>query len=252
MNIAPQSTSFGWLMLGGIIISILLWSRMAKRDERLLFIYIFALVGAFLGAKIVYLLAEGWLHFGAPDMWLQLATGKTILGALLGGYATVEIAKKFLGYREATGDRFALVAPVGIIFGRVGCYLHGCCLGTICSPAWYSIRDKNGDARWPAVPMEILFNLAAILVFFVLRKQKKLPGQHFHIYLIAYGIFRFGHEIFRATPKYFGVFSGYQIAAVCVTILGAVGFVKRRRVLVVVVRPQTNSTIATSSPTSRF
>jgi phosphatidylglycerol:prolipoprotein diacylglycerol transferase len=237
------STAYGWLMLGGIIISILLWSRMAMRDERLVFIYIAGLMGAFLGAKIIYILAEGWLHFGAPDMWLQLATGKTILGALLGGYAAVEIAKKFLNYHEATGDKFALIAPVGIIFGRVGCYLHGCCLGAICSPAWYSIRDKNGDARWPAVPLEILFNFAAILVFFVLRKQKKLSGQHFHLYLIAYGIFRFAHEIFRATPKFFGVFSGYQIAAVCVVILGATGFAKRRCNLIDVVQPQTNSTI---------
>ncbi|MEO6034325.1 MAG: prolipoprotein diacylglyceryl transferase family protein [Verrucomicrobiota bacterium] len=224
MNSAP----YGWLMLCGIIVSIVIWSRMAKRDERWLFIYIFALVGAFLGAKIVYILAEGWLHFGAPDMWLQLATGKTILGALLGGYAAVEIAKKLLGYGQATGDRFALIAPIGIIFGRVGCLLHGCCRGVICTPSWHSITDQNGEPRWPAVPLEILFNLAAILSFFFLRKRKKLPGQHFHLYLIAYGIFRFGHEIFRATPKFLGLFSGYQIAAVFVAALGMVGFAKRK------------------------
>src|SRR5690348_14742350 len=97
----PQSTPYGWLMLGGIVVSIVLWSRIARRDERLVFIYIAGLMGAFLGAKLVYILAEGWLHFGQPDMWLQLATGKTILGALLGGYGAVELAKKFLGYREA-------------------------------------------------------------------------------------------------------------------------------------------------------
>ena len=91
-------------MLAGIALSIFLWSRVARRDERLLFIYVAALVGAFLGAKIVYLLAEGWLDWNEPDRWRRLATGKTILGALLGGYAAVELAKKFLGYRHATGD----------------------------------------------------------------------------------------------------------------------------------------------------
>ncbi|MDQ6632492.1 MAG: prolipoprotein diacylglyceryl transferase [Verrucomicrobiota bacterium] len=224
-----QSTAYGWLMLAGIIVSIWLWSRIAKRDERLLFIYIFALVGAFLGAKLVYIFAEGWRHFGAPDMWLQLATGKTILGALLGGYLAVELAKKFLGYRKATGDWFALIAPVGIIFGRVGCLLHGCCLGSVCEKSWFTIADKNDVARWPAVPLEIIFNLIAIFVFAILRRQKKMTGQHFHLYLIAYGIFRFAHEIFRATPKVFGILSGYQIAALAVTILGAVGFVKRKK-----------------------
>ena len=67
-------------MLAGIGASIAFWSRLAKRDDRLLIIYIAALAGAFLGAKIVYIAAEGWLHFGAPDLWLQLVTGKSILG----------------------------------------------------------------------------------------------------------------------------------------------------------------------------
>ena len=236
-----HSTAYGWLMLAGIVVSIYFWSRLAKRDDRLLVVYISALCGAFLGAKLVYLLAEGWQHFGAPDMWQQLATGKTILGALLGGYVAVELAKKFVGYSGITGDWFAFIAPIGIILGRVGCLLHGCCLGVICSPSWYSMRDRNGDERWPAVPLEIFFNLAAILVFFILRKKKKLPGQHFHIYLMAYGIFRFGHEIFRATPKFFGGFSGYQITALLVVILGAVGFAKRKIKSAAVNQAQTSS-----------
>ena len=85
-------------MLAGIVVSICFWARLARRDDRLLLIYVAALIGAFLGAKLVYILAEGWMHFGAPDMWLQLATGKSILGALLGGYAGVEIAKRFVRY----------------------------------------------------------------------------------------------------------------------------------------------------------
>src|SRR5580700_940637 len=89
-------------MLAGIITGLLFWKRLAKRDDRLLLIYIAALVGAFLGAKIVYVISEGWLWFGKPYMWLMLATGKSILGALLGGYAAVEIAKRAVGYRGIT------------------------------------------------------------------------------------------------------------------------------------------------------
>ena len=47
MNGSP----YGWLMLGGIVVSLVLWSRIARRDERLLFIYIAALIGAFLGGQ---------------------------------------------------------------------------------------------------------------------------------------------------------------------------------------------------------
>ncbi|MEP6669493.1 MAG: prolipoprotein diacylglyceryl transferase family protein [Chthoniobacter sp.] len=223
-----KSTAYGWLMLAGILVSVLWWSRLARRDERLLIIYFAALISAFVGAKLVYLAAEGWMFWDDPQRWVIWATGKTILGALLGGYVGVEVAKKFTGYTQATGDWFALIAPFGIALGRVGCLVHGCCLGRRCAPAWWTIRDGHGIARWPAVPVEIGFNIAAILVFIGLRRRHLFPGQHFHLYLIAYGIFRMLHEFLRATPRVRGEFSGYQIAALAVAGLGIVGFVRRR------------------------
>ena len=259
---------YGWLMLAGIALSLVFWTRLARRDDRLLLVYLGALLGAFLGGKIVYVLAEGWRDFGEPDMWRRLATGKTILGALLGGYAGVEIAKKLLGYGRATGDWFALIVPASIVLGRIGCLLHGCCLGEVCEqPAWWTMNDHTGIPRWPAVPVEIAFNVAAMLGFWTLRKvsirptsrlsrtpvaseipenvqatgtgetrcptlsdatSSLLAGQHFHLYLIAYGLFRFVHEFWRATPRVLGPFTGYQFAALAVAGLGIWGFNKRR------------------------
>ena len=217
------------MMLLGIAATLVFWSRLARRDDRLLPIYIAGLAGAFFGAKIVYLAAEGWLYWKAPDRWLIWATGKSILGALLGGYGAVEIAKKCLGYRAATGDWFAMVVPAGVMIGRVGCLLHGCCAGRECRPSWYAMRDASGVPRWPAVPVEIGFNALMILLFFVLRRTHKLPGQHFHLYLIGYGLFRFAHEFMRETPRMAGIFSGYQAASLAVAALGIAGFARRAR-----------------------
>jgi phosphatidylglycerol:prolipoprotein diacylglycerol transferase len=227
MTIPPYT----WLLLAGIVISFLFWRRRGRQDKRLLFIYGAALVGAFFGAKLIYLLAEGWLHFGAPDMWPQLAAGKSILGALLGGYAFVELAKQHVGYRRATGDDFALIAPISIGLGRIGCLLHGCCLGVVCRPDWYALPDAEGVPRWPAVPVELAFNVAVFVLFLFLRHRKILPGQHFHLYLIGYGVFRFAHEFARATPRIVGAFSGYHFAAIGVVLLGIVGFTHRRNAL---------------------
>lgn len=230
MHFAFQnSTAYGWLMLAGILVSIILWTRMAKRDERLVLIYIAALAGAFLGAKLVYLGAEGWLHWHDENRWVILATGKSITGALLGGYAAVEIARRFAGYRRATGDWFALIAPVGIMLGRVGCVLHGCCLGNACAASWFTVNDVHGVARWPAAQVELLFNLAALVVVVILRARKAFPNQLFHLYLIAYGLFRFAHEFLRETPRILGPISGYQIAALAVGGLGVAGFCIRQR-----------------------
>ncbi len=224
------SSPYGWLMLAGIAVSAFFWMRIARRDDRLLIVYIAALVGAFLGAKLAYLAAEGWRDIGQPDMWLRLATGKSILGALLGGYASVELAKRWVGYRSVTGDWFAMIAPLGIILGRVGCWLHGCCLGSACEPAWFTVRDAKGLERWPAVPVEILFNAVMLISFAVLRRRGYLAGQHFHVYLIAYGLFRFAHEFLRDTPRVVAGLSGYQFIALALVGFGIWAF--RRRAMI--------------------
>lgn len=222
MNLS--SSSYGWLMLAGIAVSAFFWTRLARRDDRLLLVYVAALIGAFLGAKLAYLLAEAWRDFDQPDVWRRLATGKSILGALPGGYVGVELAKRWVGYRGVTGDWFAIIAPIGIILGRIGCWLHGCCLGRVSEPAWFTIRDASGVVRWPSVPVEILFNLAMLVCFFFLRRRQRLSGQHFHLYLIAYGLFRFAHEFLRDTPRVAGLVSGYQLIALSVAAFGAWAF----------------------------
>jgi len=225
----PRSSIYGWLMLGGICVSVFFWSRIAKRDSRLLVIYFGALGGAFFGAKIVYLLSEGWMHWHDGNRWLQLATGKTITGGLLGGYAGVEIAKRLIDYEAATGDWFAVIAPITIILGRIGCWFHGCCRGIACAETWYTVRDADGVPRWPSVPTEILFNFVALAAVLGLRRRRLFPGQHFHFYLIGYGVFRFFHEFMREEPHLFGFISGYQLAALGVAGLGVAGFLRRQQ-----------------------
>jgi len=224
-----HSTAYGWLMLAGIFVSIFLWSRLIRRDDRLVLIYVAALAGAFLGAKLVYFAAEGWLHWRDPDRWVMLATGKSITGALLGGYAAVEIAKRLLGYQGVTGDWFAIIVPVGVMIGRIGCMINGCCLGKACRPDWFTINDTHGVPRWPASQMEFVFNGIMLGVILLLRWGRVAPGQLFHIYLMAYGIFRFFHEFLRDTPQIIGPLSGYQIAAAGIFALGAAGYLRRRQ-----------------------
>jgi phosphatidylglycerol---prolipoprotein diacylglyceryl transferase len=208
-------------MLGGIGVSLLLWSRLARHDPRLPLVYFSGLCGALMGAKLAYLLAEGWLHWDGEDMWLQWATGKSIVGALLGGYGGVEVGKRIAGYTSPTGDWFALVAPVGILIGRIGCLLHGCCLGRTCAPAGHALPDADGNHRWPAVPAEMAFNAGFLLLLvFLIRHQRRLAGQHFHLYLITYGLFRLAHETVRDTPRIFGPLSGYQLLALGMVCFG--------------------------------
>ena len=229
MPALPQPTAYSFLLLGAIALSgVVLW-RLRRRDADLLTVYLITLAGAFLGAKVVYLLAEGWMFWDHPDRWQIWLTGKTILGALLFGYPAAELGKKFLGYKRVTGDWFALAVVPGIILGRVGCLLQGCCNGRECAAAWWTVRDAAGVDRWPSVPLEMAFNLAAWSVLLTLHRAGRQRGQLFHLYLMSYGVFRFVHEFARGTPRVAGVWSGYQVAAVLVFALGLWGYRRRAR-----------------------
>lgn len=227
MDLEFHRSAYGWLMLLAILGSLVYWTRLAQRDGRLVALFIAALAGAFLGAKLVYFAAEGWLHLGKENFWQHVLAGKSILGGLLGGYGAVELAKLLLGYRGVTGDWFATIVPLATALGRLGCVAHGCCLGRPCDAGWFTVADAAGVARWPAAQVELGFNLAAAVALFALRRAGKLPGQHFHLYLIAYGSFRFAHEFARATPPVLAGMSGYQVAALTLLGLGILRFRQR-------------------------
>lgn len=210
------------LVLVTLFASLFWWSRRFRSDPRLVQIFAAAVVGAFVGAKLGFLVAEAWLSLDLPLFWKQLAGGKTILGALLGGFFGVEAIKRVIGYRQPTGDSFALVVPLGVALGRVGCLAHGCCQGVVIS------GEGEEPFRWPAPAAEIGFNLAFFVVAWFLGRYQKLPGQHFHLYLISYGVFRFFHEFVRDTPAVVGTLSGYQFLAILVALTGVIGFLRRR------------------------
>jgi phosphatidylglycerol:prolipoprotein diacylglycerol transferase len=223
----PIGGAYSWLLLLGIAVTAWMWSRLIRREDRLWAVYAVALVFAFVGAKMGYLLGEGWKDWGQPQMWHRWLIGKSIMGALLGGYVGVELAKYWSGYRGITGDWFAGIVPAGIILGRLGCAIQGCCLGSPIEASWFAMVDAQGIARWPAVAMEIGFNIVIATVFLVWRRQRFLPGQHYHVYLMAYGLFRFLHEFARATPRFESGFSGYQVLALAMVAFGAAAFWRR-------------------------
>ena len=84
------------------------------------------LLGAALGNKALYwvenphLWAQAW---ATPAMWLQ---GQSLVGGLLGAWLGVELAKWWVNWPgPRTGDDFVAPILLGIVIGRVGCFLAG-------------------------------------------------------------------------------------------------------------------------------
>lgn len=229
-HIWPAANSpYGLLMLASLVWGLWRWHRRTRGEPELMLVLIGALAGGFLGAKLAYLLAEGAGDWTQPDRWLRLLTGKSVLGGLLGAYAGAEMMKRHHGIRRHTSDGFAATLPFGLLLGRIGCILHGCCLGRRLDDASFAVCDAHGVSRWPAPQVEAAFQLLMLGVLVTLRHRGILKDRLFFLYLVAYGAFRFVHEFLRATPKAFGPIGVYHIIALVMVATGAIAWHRRNQ-----------------------
>jgi phosphatidylglycerol:prolipoprotein diacylglycerol transferase len=183
--------------------------RRHKLDQRLMIIAAGALLGGAIGAKV----ATAWeylTHAPHPTAFgVIVYGGKTILGGLPGAYIGAIITKRFLRYREHTGDMFAPAVALGMAIGRVGCFLTEQ-IGTTTSLPWGIRVSPDIAARIPNCPQcatglpmhpsflyEILFQLAILGLLLWLRPRIHVPGELFKVYLFAYALFRFLVEFVR-------------------------------------------------------
>lgn len=156
-----------------------------------------ALVGAVVGAKAGMLLFLPWGDFQA--LLLQMAdfdfTGKTVVGALAGGVLGVELVKRVVGITRRTGDAFAVALPLGLAFGRIGCFFNGCCVGAAWDGPW-SVT-LGGVARHPTQLYEVGLDLLLAAQIARWRGRGWPEGHLFRRSLVGYALIRFVLEPLR-------------------------------------------------------
>ncbi len=150
-----------------------------------------AIAGAGIGAKLPFLLA-GDVLFG---------DGKTLLSGFAGGYLGVEIAKLAAGIREKTGDAFAVPLAASVAVGRWGCFFNGCC-----------------GAPWAPIA-ESAFHAGMAVMLWTVEGVESLRWQLLKLYLICYGVFRFGMEFARSEPRIAWGLTPYHFGAAGLTLM---------------------------------
>lgn len=153
-----------------------------------------SLLGAAIGSKLGLILFVPPSSIFEPAFWISF-DGKTVIGALIGGYLGGELTKMLVGVRFSTGDGWAISLPVAQAIGRIGCFIAGCCYGTetnLPCAVW------NHDAwRHPAPLYEAALLLLLAFVLFRIRKGKRPAGHLFRFYFIGYAALRFLVEFVR-------------------------------------------------------
>jgi phosphatidylglycerol---prolipoprotein diacylglyceryl transferase len=185
------------------------------------------LVAAILGAKLVGLSGDHYWPMMPVAHWKDIIySSRSLVGGLFFGFLVAELCKPLFKYKLPPNDRFAMILPVSVAVGRVGCLLAGCCRG-IPYEGPFAITYSDFIARHPMPAYEITFHLSIALVLVLLVRRGILTGRIFAIYLMSYGAFRFISEFLRVTPKTFFGHSLYQWLSVALFILGLLSLLLR-------------------------
>lgn len=201
--------TYGICMVIGIMAAAIIAIIRAKRtgrDENSLIVIAACAVGLGLaGAKILYIIASYGLQKALQEMSQGNFScftegGLVFYGGLIGGiggaYIGAAIAKEKL---TSYIDTVVPCVPLGHAFGRLGCFLGGCCYGMP--------YEGFGSVTFPAVgvnhgvfPVQLVEMVINIGIFvYLIHFTKKERGKYavLFVYMGLYGVSRFLLEMLR-------------------------------------------------------
>lgn len=207
--------------------------------QDMLFMLVFAGTAAFIGAKLMFLFTSTnfvWYDdrnfWQNAEIWLfQIVTGGMVFyGGLIGAiFGALFYMKKYkTPYAEMFDLGFSGI-PLFHAFGRVGCFLGGCCYGMEYHGPISVVYPENNLGGAPAgvelLPIQLIESLANLVLWAVLaavyRKSKRrwfTSG----LYLVSYGIIRFVLEFFRGDliRGHIAALSSSQFISIFIVALG--------------------------------
>jgi phosphatidylglycerol:prolipoprotein diacylglycerol transferase len=204
---------------------------------------VWLLLSGLVGAKLLLVIVEWPTYVRSWRDFLSLGrAGGVFYGGLIGAVAAMLI---LLRRRRVSFFTFAdLAAPsvaLGQAFGRVGCFLAGCCWGKECTLPWAvtftdPVAHENvgvplGVPLHPTQVYEVVGTL--LLCFLLLRFERRaFSGETFARYVLGYSLLRGTIEFFRGDPRgeVLRVLSTSQFIAVSGILVGLAIIAFRRRI----------------------
>ena len=206
----------GWLYARRLAATARLWGGVrAPRSEELDDLLVVAALGVVIGGRIGFVLFyKPFYYFDNPLEILQTwKGGMSFHGGLFG--AAMAVAW-FAGRRGlnpyAMADLAAVVAPVGLLLGRLANFMKGELWGRPADVPWaFIFPDAGPEPRHPSQLYEAALEGALLLVvlgFLVRRIGFRAPGLLAGIFGCGYAASRFFVEFFREPDRYLGFIAG--------------------------------------------
>ena len=183
--------------------------------------------GALIGSRLIAALERPYLFFHPPSI-LFYYENQTIVGGLIGALVGVEIIKKILKEKKRSGDLFVYPLILGMIIGRVGCFLTGVKDDTVGLPSRLPWAFDQGDGipRHPTSLYEILFLIILWIALYQLAKRVSIKnGVLFRLFIFSYATFRFFIEFIKPIQPIALGLSAIQITCVCILLYYKINFI---------------------------
>jgi len=189
------------------------------------------LVIGIIGTRIVFVALHWDLFRETPLDALKIWTGGlSFIGGPLFGFAYVwwYCRRHQLSFR-AVADIGSPGFALAYAFGRIGCFLNGCCYGHVCSLPWavrFHADGAPGALTAPSHPTQLYASAMSLAIFAVLHRMLRRPHRDGAVtlaYFALYAAYRFVNDFFRsgATSKMVlpGLTDGQVAALVAIPVL---------------------------------
>ena len=200
-----QIYSFGFFVALGVLVSLFLMNRQARKGgfpnpDQVFDLVFMTIVGGFVGARLLYVIQMGPWYLEHPLEALAFWQGGLIFyGGVIGSLVALFFftrAKK-ISYFTVLDFLLPYVALTHA-FGRIGCFLNGCCYGRFCPFPWGVVFPGHEQAVHPAQLYEAAFTFGLFFSLQSLYPKRRFEGQITALYFLCYALGRFVIEFWRA------------------------------------------------------
>lgn len=211
----------------------------------MVFMLVYAAVGLLIGAKLLFLITSAdFVWYSDKDFWENLwiwavkivSGGLVFYGGLIGAIAGsfVYMRRYKAPYSEMLDIGISGV-PLFHAFGRVGCFLGGCCYGMEYHGPFAVVYPEGSLGGAPAgvelLPVQLIetaLNLILWAALVIVYRRTSRRWFTSGVYLVSYGIIRFTLEFFRGDliRGHVSVLSSSQLISIFIVAAGVFLIVK--------------------------
>ncbi|WP_167955564.1 prolipoprotein diacylglyceryl transferase [Anaerosporobacter faecicola] len=230
---------YGLMIAIGFLLAVLVAMYRAKRygleQEIIIDIALIAIIGGFIGAKLLFVIVS-FKDFLENPLEVLGSEGFVVYGGIISGvllcmFYCIHKKVRFSSYFDIVMPSISIAQG----FGRIGCFMAGCCYGseTDCFLGVEFPANSMAPTGVKLLPTQLFsaagdFVIAGVLILFA--KKAKYKGDTAAMYLALYGIGRFLIEFLRDDERgAVGFLSTSQFISIFFVIIAVILFIANKK-----------------------